>query len=343
MIKYDVIVIGGGFFGCMIASRYEGNVLILEESEDILQFASVNNQARVHNGYHYPRSEKTAFSSHKNYEKFSKDFSTAVLSYGEMLYPIAKESLVSPDTFFKKYKEIGCPIELKKDWKTIFNPHLIEEVFSVEEKVFDGNILRETVRKKIKNKNLKTNSRVSSVRKNDNSLTVTLENGEFFSAERVMLCVYEETNQILRNSSLPEIDLIVKHSMMPLIRVPEEFQKLSMTIMDGPFFSIMPFPMQKCHSIHHVKLTPNPESKFENFYEDVVRFVPGLSKMKQIGSIVQKKTVFPQNSEDDGRPIMYKKDYGFENFDVIVGGKIDNIYDIFDIIDGKVNNELNII
>ena len=341
---FDTLVIGGGFFGCMIASRCKGEVVIIEESEDILQFASVNNQARVHNGYHYPRSDKTAFSSHNNYKRFIKDFSKAVMGYGEMLYPIAYGSKVDAQSFFEKYTSLGCPIKIADDkFKEKFNSDLIQEVFSVEEKVFNGNILRELVREKISGKNLMTNSKVVSVSKNEDLISVKLESGEKLLSRKVLLCAYDDTNEILKNSFLPEIDLIVRTNTMPLIRVPKEFQSLSITIMDGPFFSIMPFPMQKCHSIHHVALTPDPDSKFEDFRKDIVKFIPGLKNMKHIGSIVQKKTIFPQNSADDGRPIMYKKNHGIENFDVIVGGKIDNIYDIFDIIDGNIDENLNVI
>lgn len=341
---FNTLVIGGGFFGCMVASRCKGEVIIIEESEDILQFASVNNQARVHNGYHYPRSDKTAFSSHHNYARFVKDFSKAVMGYGEMLYPIAHGSKISANSFFQKYRDLGCPIKVADSkFKEKFSSELITEVFSVEEKVFNGNILRELVREKISGKNLLTNSKVVSISKNGDLISVKLENGDIFLSERVILCAYDDTNEILKNSSLPEIDLIVRTAVMPLIRVPKEFQDLSITIMDGPFFSIMPFPMQKCHSIHHVTLTPDPNSKFEDFYNDIIKFIPDLKNMKHIGSIVQKKTIFPENKNDDGRPIMYRKNHGIENFDVIVGGKIDNIYDIFDIIDGKIDENLNVV
>ena len=40
------------------------------------------------------------------------------------------------------------------------------------------------------------------------------------------------------------------------------------------------------------------------------------------------KTVLQQNENNDGRPILYRKDYGFKNFDIVMGGKIDNIYDV---------------
>ena len=61
----DAVVIGGGFYGCAIAiylvkQRGLKQVHLVEREPGILTRASYNNQARVHNGYHYPRSFTTA-------------------------------------------------------------------------------------------------------------------------------------------------------------------------------------------------------------------------------------------------------------------------------------------
>ena len=54
-----IVIIGGGFFGMYIAeyfARQGKKVLLCEKEADFMQRASYANQARVHNGYHYPRS-----------------------------------------------------------------------------------------------------------------------------------------------------------------------------------------------------------------------------------------------------------------------------------------------
>ena len=50
-MKYDCIVIGGGFYGCMLALELRQKfkkILILEKENDILTRASLINQARIH-------------------------------------------------------------------------------------------------------------------------------------------------------------------------------------------------------------------------------------------------------------------------------------------------------
>lgn len=149
---YDTVIIGGGFYGCKIALhlRSKGKkVLIIEKENDIMLRASFNNQARVHNGYHYPRALMTAESSHKNYEKFVTEFSIAVKFHFLMTYAIAKGSRTSARTFSNVYKKIGSPLlPVKKDVANMLNKTLIEKAFTVEERVFDGDILREIIRQK---------------------------------------------------------------------------------------------------------------------------------------------------------------------------------------------------
>ena len=63
MKTYDCIVIGAGFYGLYATktlSEKGHKVLVLEFDDKPFERASFINQARVHNGYHYPRSKETA-------------------------------------------------------------------------------------------------------------------------------------------------------------------------------------------------------------------------------------------------------------------------------------------
>lgn len=65
-VTADAVIIGGGFYGSAIAiylakTRGLRRVILLEREPELLLRTSYNNQARVHNGYHYPRSFTTSF------------------------------------------------------------------------------------------------------------------------------------------------------------------------------------------------------------------------------------------------------------------------------------------
>ena len=77
----QIIIIGGGYFGLYIA-YYLGEkhykVDLFEKSSELMSRASYNNQARIHNGYHYPRSVLTALRSRQSFPRFIKDFPSCV-------------------------------------------------------------------------------------------------------------------------------------------------------------------------------------------------------------------------------------------------------------------------
>ena len=83
MKNFDISIIGGGFYGSVLAyyvkRRFPNlSVVLLEKESDLLTRASAKNQARVHNGFHYPRSVVTAYRSRINFERFINEFYDAI-------------------------------------------------------------------------------------------------------------------------------------------------------------------------------------------------------------------------------------------------------------------------
>ena len=77
MQKYDKIIIGAGLYGLYAADFCAGrgqNILVLEYDDAPFQRATYINQARVHMGYHYPRSLTTAVKSAGYFRRFNEDF-----------------------------------------------------------------------------------------------------------------------------------------------------------------------------------------------------------------------------------------------------------------------------
>ena len=74
-----------------LAGRFP-RVLMCERGADLMRRASYANQARVHNGYHYPRSILTALRSRVNFPRFVEEFRPAVDSGLEKVYAIARRT-----------------------------------------------------------------------------------------------------------------------------------------------------------------------------------------------------------------------------------------------------------
>ena len=111
--ELDAIVIGGGFFGCSVALELKRlgmeRVAIFERETALLRRASYVNQARIHNGYHYPRALRTAQRSRANFERFIEDYRFAAKLDMGKLYAIASTSRVNAAQFESFCAKIGAP------------------------------------------------------------------------------------------------------------------------------------------------------------------------------------------------------------------------------------------
>ena len=62
MKSYDKIIIGAGLYGlysALFCAKQNDKVIVLEADDAPFKRATYINQARVHMGYHYPRSIST--------------------------------------------------------------------------------------------------------------------------------------------------------------------------------------------------------------------------------------------------------------------------------------------
>jgi hypothetical protein len=363
-MECDILIIGGGFFGCSLATYFKQfyeHIIVIEMSGDIMQRASYANQARVHNGYHYPRSILTALRSRVNFPRFIKDYPECIDRDFEKYYGVGKIfSKVSANQFRLFMERIGAEIlPAPEKIKTLFNPGLVEDVFQVREYAFDAVKLKERVWQDIHQSKVEVrlNSKVEKILLNQDGklgvICTDLNDGIEFeiNAKKVFNCTYAHINQILINSGLPSIPLKHEVTEMALIKLPDELKNLGVTVMCGPFFSFMPFPPLGLHTLSHVRYTPhqywlddNPnayidsyqylqdypkKSNFTHMIKDTQRYIPPISLATYVDSLWEIKTVLPQSEVDDSRPILLKKDYGLPGLTCIMGGKIDNIYDVF--------------
>ena len=60
--------------------------------------------------------------------------------------------------------------------------------------------------------------------------------------------------------------------------------------------------------------------------------MPALADSRYVDSLWEVKTVLPQSEVDDSRPILFRPVEQMPNIISILGGKIDNVFDILDYI-----------
>ncbi|MEI6673882.1 MAG: FAD-dependent oxidoreductase [Verrucomicrobiota bacterium] len=354
-----IIIAGGGFFGCSIAMmlhRRGWQPIVVEEADDLLTQASRVNQARVHGGYHYPRSLMTAYRSRQNYEIFRQQYRDAIVDQFTKVYAVGRLfSKVTANQFEVFMRRVGAPLkEASATIQRMFNPALTERIWIAQECAFDFSVLRDNLRRELDAAGIEVrlNTLVQTAAPHPLGVQACLSDDSEIPCVYLFNATYAGLNRLTSASGLPIIPLKHELTEMALVDLPEELRRLSVTMMCGPFFSFMPFPSLGLTTLSHVRYTPhahwfendqtgasNPyqifnsihkQSRFEMMVADASRYIPTLKEAVQHDSLWTVKTLLPLSEIDDGRPILFHRDPKLSAVIHVMGGKIDNIFDVED-------------
>lgn len=340
----DALVIGAGFYGVEIALELRrmgfGHVVTVERENGILRRASYVNQARIHNGYHYPRSLGTAERSRINFEAFVADYAPAVLHDMEKIYGIAAGSRVSAEQFASFCRIVDAPCRpAPRRVADLFEPGMIEDAFLTRELAFDASRLAERLQRQVEAEGVDLRLGRSARILGWDGEGVEVQAGDKVErAAYVFNCTYSELEFV---GAPLKAELKRELTEMLLIEPPPELRSVGVTVMDGPFFSTMPFPAAGLHSLSHVSHTPHEtaqsgdsaalhpvRSNRDAIMRDAQRFLPCLNRARVVRSIFEVKAVLCRNEDDDGRPILIERNPETPRILSVLGAKIDNIYDV---------------
>ncbi len=325
----------------------------------LLGRASFINQARVHCGYHYPRSFTTAYRSVVNAPRFIAEYKEAVVDDFTALYALARHNTkITPRQMERFCAEIGAPLNPAPDELTrLFNEQMIGQVYLALEPAFNSTILREIMLKRLSAAavDVYCDAEVQRVSVSGDGIRIGIEKSgtrEEHRAEFAFNCTYSRLQMTLKATDEPLLGLKHELAEMVLVEPPRELAGIGITIMDGPFFSFMPFPDRGLHSLSHVRYTPHLDwiedghidpyerltdhralTQADRMLRDAARYVPAMARARPIDSLMEVKTVLTQSESDDGRPILLRRDQRHGRVFSVLGGKIDNVYDIIELLD----------
>lgn len=341
----NICIIGGGFYGCFLATKFsdKNKITLFEKSSEIFGKSSaiMNNQHRLHIGYHYPRSVNTIDQTIECYHKFLNEFGDFCFIPNNNYYLIHKDSKVSKFDFLNLYKEKELKFE-EVDIQSvdILNKDQFECVIKTEEGVISNSSLKSYFEKSISN-----NENISLVFDKtikDDDIDVLKEQYDL-----VINCTYNYPNIGLKNP----ID--IKHEYCALLLVKDTFDKNDcFTIMDGNFVSVYSTD-GGYHTISSVLNTPffkTKSLKDDIKYDDILseyensnskqRIIDDLRRFFDIkdeniiGEYLTLKTKISNDEVDDNRESMI---FVEDNYVSILCGKISAVYDIHSQIKDKFN------
>lgn len=369
---YDKIIIGAGIYGlysALYCGKKGDKVLVLEKDNAAFKRATYINQARVHNGYHYPRSISTAVKSAKYFNRFNEDFAFAVNSKFDQVYATSsKMSWTNRSQFIKFCDNAGIKCEELAS-TTYFKPNLCDGTFLTEEYTYDAQILKNYFLSEISkysNVEILYDQSISSIEKKKNYYSIT-SSGNNYMSDYVLNCTYGAVNQILTLAGFEPFAIKYELCEIILCNVNEKLKNTGLTVMDGPFFSIMPFGKTGFHSLTSVTFTPHitsydilptfPCQQLSNGYcsPKVLRncndcpakprsaypYMSTLAKkymrddleFEYHSSLFSIKPILKASEIDDSRPTVIKVFSEEPHFISVLSGKINTVYDLDEYLD----------
>lgn len=376
MHKYDKIIMGAGIYG-LYSALYCGkkgqSVLVLECDSQPFMRATYINQARVHMGYHYPRSLATALKSAGYFKRFVDEFDFCINKKFDQVYATSgKFSWTQGEQFvnFCKAADIPCSeIPVSRYFKN----GMCDGAFLTREYTYDAKILRDYFCDEIakySNIELVYSCDINSIERNQVEYSIVYSCGKDryeVTSEFILNATYASVNQIL-DKVFPSELFPIKYELCEIIicKASEKLKNVGITVMDGPFFSIMPFGKTGYHSLTAVAFTPHiscskdlpifecqkesgncsikklyncnecqykPQSAWPYMSHLADKYILDEYGYDYVESLFSMKPILRSSEIDDSRPTAIKVHSGGNQesgptFISVLSGKINTVYDL---------------
>ncbi|MCI6248658.1 FAD-binding oxidoreductase [bacterium] len=367
----DKIIIGAGLYGLYAAQKCGAmgqRVLVLERDPAPFMRATYINQARVHMGYHYPRSYSTAIKSARYFERFCRDYDFCLHKEFDQIYATSSHFSWTNAGEFRRFCHaagIRCDDVAPERY---FNPGMCDGAFLTTEYTYDAQVLKEWFLQelaKLPNVTVLYNHRPESIRAVGDVWQVGA--GDVAAeAPFILNATYAGVNDIHAMLGLPPFGIKYEKCEIILCTVDERLKNTGITVMDGPFFSLMPFGQTGLHSLTSVTFTPH-----ETSYDPVATFpcqqesdglcrpgslyncneCPARPKsawpyMSQLarkylreeygfayrGSLFSMKPILKASEIDDSRPTVVRVMNTSPMLVSVLSGKINTVYDLDEVL-----------
>lgn len=381
---YDKIIIGAGLYGLYAAElcgRRGEHVLVLEYDKEPFCRATYINQARVHMGYHYPRSFSTAIKSAHYFERFNEDYSFCIHKEFEQIYALSKEFSWTDSSQFQQFcRNAGIPCDEEASSR-YFNPGMCSGTFLTREYTYDAMLLKEHLLEQLRkypNVELRYSVRIAKIVQNNSHFDVQLGNRETFATDFLLNASYASTNQVLGKiepATEQEKAVVagyqsfnIKYELCEIIlcKTNHKLENIGITVMDGPFFSIMPFGKTGYHSLTAVTFTPHvtsytslpsffcqqqvgdycspeqlgncnfcsakPESAWIYMSSMARKYMRSEYEFEYVRSLFSMKPILQASEIDDSRPTVIRELSERPRLISVLSGKINTVYDLDEVL-----------
>lgn len=333
------------------------------------QRATYVNQARVHQGYHYPRSISTAMKSALYFERFNEDFGFCINWEFKQIYATSQSFSWSDGKQFKKFCDAAKIPNEEVLPEKFFQKGMCDGAFLTREYTYDAHILRDYLMKEVTNTGkieLLCGADIVGIEKMQNTYQIKLNDGKRYEAEFILNASYASTNQILDMLGYEKFRIKYELCEIILCEANEQLKNYGFTVMDGPFFSIMPFGRTGKHSLTSVTFTPHmtcndsipvfdcqsrsggycsqfhlgncnvcpakPKTAYRYMGNLAGKYLKEEYQFKYTESLFSMKPILMSSEIDDSRPTVIRRYSKNPTFIGVLSGKINTVYDLEEVL-----------
>ena len=255
-----VAVIGGGVFGCVIATELSKLGLethLFEKNSELVSGSTSQSVSRLHLGLHYPRDMRTAKQSIEGFNEFMSEFPEAVDCSFTNYYALSSQnSRVTEDGFRDfaiksrtPFQEVGKS-ELAEFG---FDTELISALFVSPEGVIDNDVLRALLKTRLSSEavRVRTALEIGTVERNQHSWRLLDIHGESCGKfDLVILATYALDTIKIRSQKLSARRKYEFQSTLVLGATLDGLAELGVTVIDGDFLTLLPVAFRPRHLIY---------------------------------------------------------------------------------------------
>lgn len=370
-MNYDRVIIGAGFYGlysALYCAKKGESVLVVEIDDDAFKRATYINQARVHMGYHYPRSLSTASKSCSYFDRFVEDFGDSIKHDFDKVYATASRLSWTDGSQFKKFCDAANIYCEEINNNKYFKTGQTSGSFLTKEYTYDAAILKHQMLTEIKrypNVTISFSTFIKRAEKHENKFKLFLSNGQTVQTGFVLNATYASINQVHEIFGVEPFKIKYELCEIILCKVNDKLKNVGITVMDGPFFSLMPFGKTEYHSLTSVTFTPHitsfeptphfvcqsntegckplqtancnycearPVSAWEYMSTLARKFLKDEYKFEYAQSLYSVKPILKTSEIDDSRPTVIRKFSSAPTLVSVLSGKINTVYDLEEIL-----------
>lgn len=367
----DKIIIGAGLYGLYAAHKCGAagqRIVVIERDPAPFMRATYINQARVHMGYHYPRSYSTAIKSAHYFERFCRDYAFCLHTRFDQIYATSAHFSWTNAAEFRRFcaaAGIRCD-DISPD--RYFNPGMCDGAFLTTEYTYDAQVLKKWFLRRLAampNVEIYCGRKPERIEKAGGLWRVT---AGALTAETpfILNATYAGVNDIHSLLGLSPFGIKYEKCEIILCTVDERLKNTGITVMDGPFFSLMPFGQTGLHSLTSVTFTPHetsygavaafpcqrksgglcapgslyncnecpakPESAWPYMGQLARKYLRKEYGFSYKGSLFSMKPILKASEIDDSRPTVVRVMCTEPTLVSVLSGKINTVYDLDEVL-----------